>query len=113
MRRDSNSVINLPLAEADHADLEYPWTLTMNVMKFVGKIRKLKVIDRALTPTEVGRTAGLDIPANIAKGCAVSVTKENFEATDARYIRVTGIKPAPALDTPSGNWKPTNHRQIT
>ena len=33
---------------------------------FVGKIRKLKVVNRALTAKEIGRAAGLDIPDNLA-----------------------------------------------
>jgi hexosaminidase len=47
---------------------------------FVGELRKIKVLNRALTDAEVGRAAGLDIPENIARGCKVtaSVSDEGY-----------------------------------
>lgn len=44
---------------------------------FVGKIRNLKVINRALTPKEIGRAAGLDIPDNLAAHCAVTASRSD------------------------------------
>lgn len=41
---------------------------------FVGSIRKLQVWDRAFSAKEIGRTAGLDIPDNLAEGAAVTAT---------------------------------------
>jgi hypothetical protein len=41
---------------------------------FVGSIRKLRVINRVLTPKEIGRAAGLDIPDNQAAKAKVTAT---------------------------------------
>ncbi|WP_035610795.1 family 20 glycosylhydrolase [Haloferula sp. BvORR071] len=41
---------------------------------FVGTIRKLRVVNRALMPKEIGRAAGLDIPDNLAAGAKVTAT---------------------------------------
>ena len=41
---------------------------------FVGKIRNLKVWDRAMTAKEIGRAAGLDIPDNLAAHCPVTAS---------------------------------------
>ena len=41
---------------------------------FVGTLRKIKVLNRALSDAEVGRAAGLDIPENLALGCKATAS---------------------------------------
>lgn len=72
---------------------------------FVGSIRKLQVLDRALTPKEIGRAAGLDIPDNLAAGAKVSAT-----ASDTAH----GFTPELAADEdPKSRWSsgPTQAEQ--
>lgn len=72
---------------------------------FVGSIRKLKVLDRALTPKEIGRAAGLDIPDNLAAGAKVSAT-----VSDTAH----GFTPELATDDdPKSRWSsgPTQAEQ--
>jgi hexosaminidase len=60
---------------------------------FVGKLRNLKVWDRALNPKEIGRTAGLNIPDNLAAHCPVTAS-----ASDAEH----GFTPENATDEELG-----------
>jgi len=60
---------------------------------FVGKIRNLKVLDRAMTPKEIGRAAGLDVPDNLAAHCAVTAS-----ASDTAY----GLTPEKITDEELG-----------
>ncbi|MES2922004.1 MAG: family 20 glycosylhydrolase [Verrucomicrobiota bacterium] len=72
---------------------------------FVGSIRKLKVVNRALTPKEIGRLAGLDIPDNLAAGAKATAT-----ASDA----ANGFTPELATDEdPKTRWSsgPTQAEQ--
>jgi hexosaminidase len=72
---------------------------------FVGDIRKLKVVNRALTPKEIGRAAGLDIPDNLAAGAKVTAT-----ASDTAH----GFTPELATDEDLGSrWSsgPTQAEQ--
>jgi len=72
---------------------------------FVGKIRNLKVHNRALTAKEIGRAAGLDIPDNLAAGCPVKAT-----ASDTG----NGFVPGNATDdNPATRWSsgPTGAEQ--
>lgn len=72
---------------------------------FVGRIKNLKVVDRALSAKSIGRAAGLDIPDNLALGCAVEAT-----ASHAQY----GLIAAKAVDgDPSTRWSsgPTRNEQ--
>jgi hexosaminidase len=72
---------------------------------FVGSIRKLKVVNRALSPKEIGRLAGLDIPDNLAAGAKASAT-----ASDAAH----GFTPELATDEdPKTRWSsgPTQAEQ--
>jgi hexosaminidase len=63
---------------------------------FVGKLRNLKVYNRALTPKEIGRAAGLELPDNLAAGCAVKAT-----ASDT----ANGFVPAYITDgNPATRW---------
>lgn len=41
---------------------------------FVGSIRNLRVLNRAMTPKEIGRAGGLDIPDNLAAGAKVTAS---------------------------------------
>jgi hexosaminidase len=60
------------------------WIGSTTGNSFVGKIRKLRVINRILSPKEIGRAAGLDIPDNLAEKCKVSATKSypSFQAVN-------------------------------
>jgi hexosaminidase len=63
---------------------------------FIGSIRKLKVVNRALTPKEIGRVAGLDTPDNLAAGAKASAT-----VSDTAY----GFTPDLAIDDdPKSRW---------
>jgi hexosaminidase len=63
---------------------------------FVGKIRNLKVYDRALSAKEIGRAAGLDLPDNLAAKCAVTAS-----ASDTAY----GLTPDKITDgDPGTRW---------
>jgi hexosaminidase len=44
------------------------WLGSQTGNSFVGKIRNLKVYNRALSTKEIGRSAGLDIPEDLARG---------------------------------------------
>lgn len=46
---------------------------------FIGKLRKIKVVNRALTPKEIGRAAGLDIPDNLAAHANATATASDSE----------------------------------
>lgn len=61
---------------------------------FVGKIRKIKVWNRALSDTEVGRAAGLDIPENVALKCAVTASVSDS---------ANGFVPAQVTDADGGS----------
>ena len=72
---------------------------------FVGTIRKLRVVNRALTAKEIGRAAGLDIPDNLAAGAKVTAT-----ASDTAH----GFTPELATDDdPKSRWSsaPTQAEQ--
>ncbi|HEY1121480.1 MAG TPA: family 20 glycosylhydrolase [Haloferula sp.] len=72
---------------------------------FVGTIRKLRVVNRALTPKEIGRAAGLEIPDNLAAGAKVTAT-----ASDSAH----GFTPELATDDdPKSRWSsaPTQAEQ--
>ena len=63
---------------------------------FVGSIRKLCVVSRALTPKQIGRAAGLDIPDNLAAGA-----KTTASAADSEH----GLDPQNAVDEdPGTRW---------
>ncbi|RYD64600.1 MAG: hypothetical protein EOP83_09345 [Verrucomicrobiaceae bacterium] len=63
---------------------------------FIGSIRKLRVVNRVLTPKEIGRVAGLDIPDNLATGAKASAT-----VSDTAY----GFTPELAIDDdPKSRW---------
>ncbi len=62
----------------------------------VGEVRALKVYNRAFTPRDVGRQAGLDIPDNLATGAVVTAT-----ASDVPY----GFLPQLLADgNPATRW---------
>lgn len=72
---------------------------------FIGKLRKIKVVNRALTPKEIGRAAGLDIPDNLAAGAKVTAT-----ASDSDH----GFTPEKIADEdPATRWSsgPTSAEQ--
>lgn len=72
---------------------------------FVGKIRKLRVVNRTLSAKEIGRAAGLDIPDNLAAACMVTAS-----ASDAAH----GLHPANVTDEdPRSRWSsgPTRDKQ--
>ncbi len=46
---------------------------------FVGKVRNLKVVNRALTEHEIGLLAGVDIPEDMAPGCKVTASRTGRE----------------------------------
>ena len=50
------------------------WIGSPGGQSLTGRIRNLKVVNRALSPKEIGRTAGLDIPENLAAGCPVTAS---------------------------------------
>lgn len=72
---------------------------------FVGKVRNLKVYDRALSAKEIGRSAGLDLPDNLAAGGKVTAS-----AAD----NANGFKADLAVDgNPGSRWSsgPTKSNQ--
>jgi len=63
---------------------------------FVGKVRNVKVHNRALSPREIGRAAGLDAPDNLAARCPVKAS-----ASDA----ANGFTPENITDeNPGTRW---------
>jgi hexosaminidase len=46
---------------------------------FVGKIRHLQVYDHALTPKDIGRAAGMDIPENLAAHCTATAFRSDTD----------------------------------
>ena len=63
---------------------------------FVGSVRNLRVLDRALTAKEIGRAAGLDLPDNLAEGA-----KATASASDDAH----GFTPGLAADgKPDTRW---------
>ncbi|MEI7909987.1 MAG: discoidin domain-containing protein [Verrucomicrobiota bacterium] len=63
---------------------------------FVGSIRNLRVVNRALAAKEIGRAAGLDIPDNLAVHCTATAS-----ASDSAH----GLDPANATDeNPATRW---------
>lgn len=56
---------------------------------FTGRVKDLTVYNRAMSPKEIGRMAGLDIPDNLAAGCAVTAS-----ASDVKY----GLTPEKITD---------------
>lgn len=64
MIAESNNQMVCPLGRIGGKDGE----------SFVGSIRKLRVVNRALSAKEIGRAAGLDIPDNLAAGCEVTAS---------------------------------------
>jgi hypothetical protein len=63
---------------------------------FVGKVRNLKVVNRALTAKEIGRAAGLDIPDNLAAHRPATAS-----ASDTAY----GLTPEKITDEdPGTRW---------
>ena len=63
---------------------------------FVGSIRRLRVLDRAFTPKEIARAAGLEVPDNLAENAKATAT-----ATDTPY----GYVPENATDgNPATRW---------
>ncbi|MEK7952196.1 family 20 glycosylhydrolase [Luteolibacter soli] len=63
---------------------------------FVGTVRKLRVVNRALSAKEIGRAAGLDIPENLAAGAKVTAS-----ASDTEH----GFTPELATDDdPKSRW---------
>ena len=60
---------------------------------FVGKVRNLTVINRALTAREIGRAAGLDIPDNLAAHCLATASR-----SDTPY----GLTPEKLTDEDAG-----------
>ncbi len=72
------------------------WLGSKSGNSFIGKIRKLRVVNRALSSKEIGRAAGLDIPDNLAAGAAATAT-----ASDSAH----GLNPANLTDEkPSTRW---------
>lgn len=72
---------------------------------FLGSVRNLKLVNRALSAKEVGRAAGLDIPDNLAEGCKVTAT-----VSDEAH----GFSPSLAADGQTGTrWSsgPTGAEQ--
>lgn len=72
------------------------WIGSKTGNSFIGGIRKLRVVNRALTHREIGRAAGLDIPENLAAG---------VEATASVSDSAHGLLPANLTDdTPASRW---------
>ncbi len=72
------------------------WIGSQTGNSFIGKVRKLRVVNRALSAKEIGRAAGLDIPDNLAAGAKASAT-----ASDTAY----GLVPSNLTDeNPSTRW---------
>jgi hexosaminidase len=72
------------------------WLGSKTGNSFTGKIRKLRVVNRALSAKEIGRAAGLDIPDNQAAGAATTAT-----ASDSAH----GLTPENLTDgNPSTRW---------
>jgi hypothetical protein len=72
---------------------------------FSGKVKELSVYNRAFSPHEIGDMAGIDIPENIAAGCAVTAS-----ASDTPY-QLTAEKITDG--NPNTRWSsaPTNADQ--
>lgn len=70
---DSNNQMLCPLR----------WLGSKTGNSFVGKVRNLRVLNRALSPQEIARSAGLEMPENLAENRPASATQAhpNFPAT--------------------------------
>lgn len=62
---DSNNQMLCPLR----------WLGSKTGNSFVGKVRHLKIVNRALSAREIARAAGIEVPENLAEKCAVTATK--------------------------------------
>ena len=50
------------------------WLGSKTGNSFVGKVRKLMVVNRALSPREIARASGIELPENLAEKCQASAT---------------------------------------
>lgn len=72
------------------------WLGSKTGNSFIGQIRKLKVVNRALTTREIAEAAGIEIPENLAAGAEASAS-----ASDTPY----GFVPANLTDdNPATRW---------
>jgi len=51
------------------------WLGSKTGNSFIGKVRNLKVVNRALTAREIALAAGFDVPMNLAEKCTAAATK--------------------------------------
>lgn len=72
------------------------WIGSKSGNSFIGSIRNLRVVNRALTGKEIGRAAGLDIPDNLAAKAKVTATKSD----DAHGLIAANITD----ENPSSRW---------
>lgn len=72
------------------------WLGSKTGNSFTGSIRKLKVVNRALSPKEIAKAAGIEIPDNLAAGAEASAS-----ASDSAH----GLVPANLTDdNPATRW---------
>lgn len=83
--------------EANHQMLcPLRWLGSKTGNSFTGKIRKLRVVNRALSAKEIGRAAGLDLPDNLAAGATATAS-----ASDSAH----GLNPPNLTDEdPASRW---------